>query len=175
MEQEGIMKRFNIVTIVLCSLWLAGCISHPQTAEEFRKAVPAAFSAKVETFEVDRPFSQVANAFQKMGPNCLAKTIKMTSQTNTSYQVIVTTYKPTVLVSAKKAELHVQFHHDQGVVKVSKEPVGGYYLLVADASPVTQTKTRIDLYRPSMGHGVLIQAVKNWATGENVGCPDLTK
>jgi hypothetical protein len=40
---------------------------------------------------------------------------------------------------------------------------------------VTQTKTRIDLYRPSMGHGVLIQAVKNWATGENVGCPDLTK
>jgi hypothetical protein len=26
-----------------------------------------------------------------------------------------------------------------------------------------------------MGHGVLIQAVKNWATGENIGCPDLTK
>jgi len=97
-EQEGIVNRFNIVTIVLCSLWLPGCISHPQTAEEFRKAVPGAFSAKVETFEVDRPFSQVANTFQKMGPNCLTKTIKMTSQTNTSYQVIVTTYKPTVLV-----------------------------------------------------------------------------
>src|SRR5712664_4311191 len=104
MEQEGIMKRFNIVTIVLCSLWLAGCISHPQTAEEFRKAVPAAFSAKVETFEVDRPFSQVASTFQKLGPNCLAKTIKMTSQPNMSYQVIVTTYKPTVVVTGKKAE-----------------------------------------------------------------------
>ncbi|MGQ0666427.1 MAG: hypothetical protein ACT4O4_05270, partial [Nitrospiraceae bacterium] len=93
----------------------------------------------------------------------------------TSYQVIVTTYKPTVLVTAKKAELHVQFHHDQGVVSVSKEPAGGYYLLVADAIPTTQSKTRIDLYRPSIGHGVLIQAVRNWATGENVGCPDLTK
>ena len=92
-----------------------------------------------------------------------------------SYQMIVTTYKPTVLVTGKKAELHVQFHHDQGVINVSKEPAGGYYLLVADAQPVTHTKTRIDLYRPSMGHGVLIQAVKNWATGENVGCPDLTK
>ena len=169
------MNRFTIVALALFSLWLSGCISHPQTAEEFRQAVPRAFSAKVETFEVDRPFGQVANTFQKMGPNCLAKTIKTTSQTNMSYQVIVTTYKPTVLKSAKKAELHVQFHHDQGVVTVSKEPEGGYYLLVADASPITQTKTRIDLYRPSMGHSVLIQAVKNWATGENVGCPDLTK
>ena len=169
------MNRYYVVIIVLNLLALFGCISHPQTAEEFRKAVPGALSAKVETFEVDRSFSQVANTFQKMGPNCLSKTIKTTSQTNMSYQVIVTTYKPTVVVKGKKAELHVQFHHDQGVVNVSKEPVGGYYLLVADAQPLTPTKTRIDLYRPSMGHAVLIQAVKNWATGENVGCPDLTK
>ena len=168
------MNSSRVLIVVLNLLALFGCISHPQTAEEFRKAVPGAFSAKVETFEVDRPFSQVASTFQKMGPNCLSKTIKTTSQTTTSYQVIVTIYKPTVMVTGKKAELHVQFHHDQGVVAVSKEPEGGYYLLVADAQPVTQTKTRIDLYRPSMGHGVLIQAVKNWATGENIGCPDLT-
>jgi len=168
------MNSSRVLIVVLNLLALFGCISHPQTAEEFRKAVPGAFSAKVETFEVDRPFSQVASTFQKMGPNCLSKTIKTTSQTTTSYQVIVTIYKPTVMVTGKKAELHVQFHHDQGVVAVSKEPAGGYYLLVADAQPVTQTKTRIDLYRPSMGHGVLIQAVKNWATGENIGCPDLT-
>lgn len=169
------MKRITFAAVALGSLWLSGCVSHPQTADEFRKAVPGAMTAKVETFEVDRSLSQVANTFEKMGPTCLAKTIKMTSRTNMSYQVIVTTYKPTVLVTPKKAELHVQFHHDQGVVNVSKEPAGGYYLLVADAIPTSQSKTRIDLYRPSMGHGVLIQAVKNWATGENVGCPDLTK
>jgi len=169
------MKLYYVVIIVLNLLALFGCISHPQTAEEFRKAVPGALSAKVEMFEVDRSFSQVANTFQKMGPNCLSKTIKTTSQTNKSYQVIVTTYKPTIVVTGKKAELHVQFHHDQGVINVSKEPVGGYYLLVADAQPLSPTKTRIDLYRPSMGHGVLVQAVKNWANGEIVGCPDLTK
>ena len=169
------MNRSHVLISALSLLALSGCVSHPQTAEEFRKAVPGAFSATVETFEVNRPFNQVANTFQKMGPNCLSKTIKTTSQTNMSYQVIVTTYKPTVLVTGKKAELHVQQHHEQGVVNVSKEPDGGYYLLVADAQPMTPTKTRIDLYRPSMGFGVLIQAVKNWATGENVGCPDLTK
>ena len=169
------MNRYHVFIMFLSVLALSGCVSHPQTADEFRKAVPAAFSAKVETIEVDRPFSQVASTFQKMGPNCLSKTIKTTSQTNMSYQVIVTTYKPTVVVTGKKAELHVQMHHEQGVLNVSKEPEGGYYLLVADAQPVTQTKTRIDLYRPSMGHSVLVQAVKNWATGENIGCPDLTK
>ena len=169
------MDRYRSCMMVLGLVALSGCISHPQTAEEFRKAVPGAMTAKVETFEVDRPFNQVASTFEKMGPNCLSKTIKMTEHTKTSHLVVVTTYKPTVLVTGKKAELHLQFHHDQGVIGVSKEPQGGYYLLVADAQPITQTKTRIDLYRPSMGHGVLIQAVKNWATGENVGCPDLTK
>ena len=169
------MNRYHVLIGALSLLALSGCVSHPQTAEEFRKAVPGAFSATVETFEVDRPFNQVANTFQKMGPNCLSKTIKTTSQTNMSYQVIVTTYKPTVLVTANKAELHVQQHHEQGVVNVSTEPDGGYYLLVADARPINKSKTRVDLYRPSMGFGVLIQAVKNWATGENVGCPDLTK
>jgi hypothetical protein len=169
------MKRYHLFVVFVSILTVSGCISHPQTAEEFRKAVPTAFTAKAETFEVDRPFSQVASTFQKMAPNCLSKTIKTTSQTNMSYQVIVTTYKPTVLVTGKKAELHVQQHHEQGVQAVSKEPDGGYYVLVADAQPVTAARTRIDLYRPSMGFGVLIQAVKNWATGENVGCPDLTK
>jgi hypothetical protein len=169
------MNGYQVFIMFLSFLALSGCVSHPQSAGEFRKAVPAAFSAKVETFEVDRTFSQVASTFQKMGPNCLAKTITTTSQANMSYQVIVTTYKPTVVVTGKRVELHVQLHHEQGVLNVSKEPDGGYYLLVADAQPVTQTKTRIDLYRPSMGHGVLIQAVKNWATGEKIGCPDLTK
>ncbi len=174
--QEGAMKRLTILTVVLFTMLLFGCaIHHPQTAEEFRKAVPGAFMGKVETFEVSRPFSDVAKTFQKKAPECLNVTIKTTSQTRMSYQVIVTTYKPTVLVTAEKAELHVQFHHEAGVLNVSKEPEGGYYLLVADAYPINKNTTRVELYRPSMGHDVLIKAIKGWATGENVGCPDLTK
>ncbi len=169
------MTRFNIFTVFLVTMWLSGCVSHPQSAEEFRQAVPGAFMAKVETFEVNRPFSQVANTFQKMAPQCLSKTITTTSRTHMSYQVIVTTYKPTVLVTAKKAELHVQQHHEKGVLNVSKEPKGGYFLLVADAQPINPNKTRIDLYRPSMGFGPMVKAIRGWATGENVGCPDLTK
>lgn len=169
------MYRLHVVAAGLVALWLTGCISHPQTAEEFRKAVPGALTAKVETFQVERPFRDVASTFQEMAPACLNKRIKTTSQTRMSYQVIVTAYKPTVVVREDKAELHVQMLHEQGVLNVSKVPDGGYYLLVADAQPVGQDKTRIDLYRPAIGHGVLVKAVKGWATGEHVGCPDLTQ
>ena len=170
------MKRHFIFMFVLLSIWTSGCATHhPQTAEEFRQAVPGAFMGKVETFEVNRPFRDVASTFQRMAPQCLDVTIKTTSQTHMSYQVIVTTYKPTVLVSADKAELPVQQHHAQGVLNVTKEPEGGYYLLVADASPINENRTKVDFYRPSMGHNVLVKATKGWATGENVGCPDFSK
>ncbi len=171
------MKRSAVFAAALSCALLSGCAAisgHPQTAEEFRKAVPGAFLGKVESFEVDRPFSEVARTFQKRAPECLNVTIKTVSRTNMSYQVIVTTYKPTVLVNGDKAELHVQFHHDQGVMNVTKEPDGGYYLVVADLFPLGDNRTRVDLYRPSMGYDVLIKGIKGWAANDSSGCPDLT-
>ncbi len=170
------MQNHAIAILGLVSLFLSGCVSqHPQTADEFREAVPGAFLAEVETFVVDRAFEDVANTFQAKAPECLNVKVKTTSQTNMSYQVIVTAYNPTVYVSADMAELHLQQHHEQGVLNVTEEPDGGYFLLVADAYPIADGQTRVDLYRPSMGYKVLLQAIKNWATGDNIGCPDLTK
>ena len=88
---------------------------------------------------------------------------------------MVTAYKPTVRVSAQRAELHLQQHHEKGVMNVTQEPEGGYYLLVADAYPLAKNRSRIEIFGPSMGHDVLINAIKGWATGKNIGCPDLTK
>lgn len=154
---------------------LVGCGQMPQTPEEFRKAIPGAFLTKTETYEVNRPIRQVAATFQKRAPECLNITVRTTSQTSTSYQVIVTTYKPTVVVTSERAELHLQRTFERGVVKVHKEPEGGYYLLVADAYPVGSNRTRIELFGPSKGHDVIYRAINGWATGENLGCPDLTK
>ena len=155
------MKRLAILIIVLFFTGLSGCVSHPQTAEGFRQAlIKGAFMTKVETFEVNRPFSEVADTFQKMAPTCLNKTIKTTSSTRQSYQVIVTTYKATVLANPNKAELHVQFTHEKGVLNVSKVPPGGYYMIVTDAQPLGGNKTRIDMYRPSAGNQAMVNAIK---------------
>jgi hypothetical protein len=156
---------------------LSGCGTMPQTADEFREAVPGALTGKVETFDVDRPFSAVAETFEEKGPECLNKTVSTTSTTPGQYGPVVSTYtvtyKPTVLVTENKAELHLQQHTDN-TVKVHKEPDGGYFLLVADAYPIGDNKTRVDLYCPAIGHDSLIKAVKAWGTGESVGCPDFT-
>ena len=170
------MKRtLTLATLALAAL-LAGCVtSHPQNARDFRAAVPGAFMAKVEKYEVSQPYEQVAARFQKMAPKCLDVTVKTTSRTNTSYQVIVTDYKPTVIVGKERAELHVQEHHAQGVMKVTAEPQGGYYLMVVDAIKAGKDKTRIEYYGPSTGYETMVRAIKGWASGENVGCPDLTK
>ena len=169
------MKKF-LFTLTITTILTSGCATHhPQTAEEFRQAAPDAFMGKKETFEVNRAFKDVARTFQQKAPQCLNVRVKTVSQTTTSYQVLVTKYKPTVLVSNQRAELHIQQHHESGVVKVTKEPEGGYYLVVTDAYPISKNKTKIVMYRPSMGYDVMIKAIKGWASGTNTGCPDMTK
>src|SRR5687768_6781425 len=171
-------KHLYGVTAIVGAL-LAGCASkQPMTAEEFRQAVaPGAFMAKKETLEVSRPFRAVADTFRKRGPECLAVSVRTTStQPGVSHQVVVADYKPTVVVTGERAELHVQERHKQGVARAMQEPDDGHYLVVADAYPVDKNKTRIELFGPTGGPGALIiPSVKSWASGESTACPDFRK
>lgn len=170
------MKSIMLL-FTLCGLFMVtGCsLKQPQSASEFRLAAPGAFLAKNESYVVKRSFTQVANAFKKQAPKCLDVRVRTESRTNTSYQVIVTKYNPTVIVSKSRAELHLQQMHEQGVMNVSKVPDKGYFLMVVDAVPMSKNETRIDYYGPSMGVDTITKAIKGWATGKNMGCPDLTK
>lgn len=164
------------LAVLMAAAAVAGCAGKmPMNAEEFRKAAPGAFLMKSESYEVNRPLRQVAAAFQKRAPECLSGRVRMTEQSARSSSVVVTTYKPTVVVGTDRAELHLQRRHDQGVVKVYDEPPDGHYILVVDAYPVGSNRTRIQLIGPSKGHDVIYRAINGWATGENLGCPDLTK
>ncbi|HEY9052168.1 MAG TPA: hypothetical protein VIQ03_11525, partial [Gammaproteobacteria bacterium] len=102
-------------------------------------------------------------------------TIETVSQSSTSYSRIVTRYNPTVTITDKRAELHLQQNYESGVMTVSKVPPGGYYLFVVDATPIGKNKSKVDIYGPTMGYDTVIKAFKGWATGKNLGCPDLTK
>lgn len=165
------MKRIAVVA----SLGAVACAPMPQTAEEFRKAVPGAVMAKTDSYEVNRSIKDVAATFRRKAPECLNVSVRTVSQTTTSYQNILTEYKPTVVVNGERAELHVQQLHKTGVMYPSKPPEGGIYLLVADAYPLPGNRTRIQTYGPSKGYDVLYRAVRGWASGDNVGCPDMTK
>ena len=163
-------------TLIAAAVLLSGCVSqHPQNAEEFRRMAPGAFMVKVETHEINRSMRQIGDTFQKRAPECLNMRVRTTSQTTGSYQVIVSLYKPTVVVTGERAELHLQRHHEAGVMRVTKEPEGGYYLMVADAYPVDAKRSRLQIIGPSKGYDVIWRAILGWATGKDLGCPDLTK
>jgi len=167
---------FRLAVLAAAAALAAGCATKaPQSAEEFRRMAPGAFMIKSESYEVKRPLREVAESFRRRAPECLNVTVRTTSQTPGSYQVLNTAYKPTVESGAERAELHVQKSDLTGVIKIAKEPAGGYYLMVVDATPVDRGRTRIQILGPSRGYDVLWRAIRGWATGENLGCPDMTK
>jgi len=164
-------------TLVPVAALLAGCsVNYPQTAEEFRQQVPTATFGKVQTFEARRSYREVAKTFQAKAPECLNVSVRTTERySGGGGSTVVRTLKPTVLVGEKKTELHVQQSYKGNVITPGKVPEGGLYYIVADATPIDRSRTRIDIYGPSMGADTLVRAITNWATGENVGCSDMTK
>ena len=169
------MKKVLICFFAASCLSLQACAPMPQTAEEFRQAVPGATLMKTDTYQVNRSLSDVATAFERTAPGCLNVDVRTVSQTSTSYQNILTHYKATVVNGSERAELHVQQLHEGGVIYPSKPPEGGVYILVADAYAQSKNSTRIQLYGPSLGYDALYRAIHGWASGENLGCPDMTK
>ena len=143
------MRIFSILFCAASAIFIHGCsIHHPQTAEEFRVGVPTAFLGGVETLEVDRPYKDIGKTFQKKAPQCLGVTIESVSQSSTSYSRVVTTYNPTVTITDKRAELHLQQKFESGIMTVSKVPPGGYYLFVVDATPISKIKARLIFMGP---------------------------
>jgi hypothetical protein len=170
--------RTRLVPAILLAAALSACGTMPKSADEFRRMAPDSSFATLERFEVDRPFRQVAQTFEQRAEACLR--VRVTTQSASVNRSGPSTFRqdylPTTRVSPSRAELHIQAHIEgTNLIKVHEEPPGGYYLIVADAFPVGRDRTRIDFYRPTIGHDVLIRAVRAWATGENLGCPDLTK
>jgi len=173
------MKSKQLVALLAATApaaLLQGCGNMPQNAEEFRKAAPGAMLGKTDSYEINRSYRDVAATFQRKAPECLNMAVRTVSQTSTSYQNILTEYKATVVPGDERAELHLQqLHKGGGVIYPSKPPEGGAYIIVADAYPMPGNRTRMQLYGPSMGYDVVYRAIRGWAAGDNLGCPDLTK
>ena len=162
------------------ALLLGGCASlfPPQSPEEFRRTAARALLPWSGTVEVARPLREVAAAFEKKAPECLDLTATATIITITNYQEIiqtfVTTYKPTVVASAERVELRVQWR-TLGEIRLSAPPAGGAYRLGADAYPLDAGRTRLQWYTVTAAEDFLVLAVRDWATGQNMACPDFTR
>jgi hypothetical protein len=140
--------------------------------------VAAVLLPRTGAFEVARPLREVADAFRGKAPECLDLTATATIKTITHFREIirtyVTTYKPSVVESAQRFELHVQWR-TQGEIHLSPAPAAGAYRLVVDAHPLEGDRTRLQWFAPSAADDFLVHAVRRWATGENMQCPDFSR
>jgi len=159
----------RIASTAVAAAMLAGCVANPQTADEFRKT--ASEGGRVTTFDVIRPFRDVAGAFRSKAPECLNATVREVHQTGTAMWMTVRVYKPTVLVNDKRAELQLRLHYEGLSIG---QPPEGYYVFVADATPAGGGKTHVGIYS-STSYDNVTRAVTGWVTGKNIGCPDLSK
>ena len=167
------MKRIQAVALAVL---LAACGTMPQNPEDFRKAVSGgAMMTKTDSYEVNRSTQAVGTAFKQRAQECLGVQVRTVSRTSTSYQNILTSYKPTVIANDRRAELHLQQKHLKGVVNVYEEPEDGHYLFVVDALPTGARASKLQIIGPSRGYDVVVRAIKAWADGSSTACPDMTK
>lgn len=163
---------------IAAALLLAGCTSlyPPKSADEFRRAASASLLPKTGSLEVARPLPQVSDDLRKKSAECLDVSVTAVTKTITDFQEIIrtyyVTYKPTVVAAPERTELHVQWH-TKGDIHLSRAPEGGAYRLIVDAYPAGGGRTRLQWFSPTSATDFLTEAVKGWATGENMACPDL--
>ncbi len=161
-------------------LIISGCsfAPTPQNAAEFRKVVAdGTFGSSLETIEIKRPYYKVARTLKKKSKECLNIKLIKTKCVNRSCTDYHDTYTPTILSKKNKTEIHVQWERDPwNAIGSGEPPAKGMYIGVFDVVPDGKNKTKLTVYGPSIEHLTTVhKAVKHWADGSNLGCPDLTQ
>lgn len=159
---------------------LAGCAfgPTPQTPKEFREGVAkGGLGTSHETYQVNAPYTKVAKRVMKKGAECLNKVITIQSCVNNSCSNTDYIFRPSFKSARRNSELSVQvkFKPDHSWYVGGPPPKGGMFVAVADISPAGSNKTKVAVYGMSMGmYKYIPKAVKHWADGSNLGCPDFT-
>ena len=155
--------------ITAIALLLGGCVGFTLDSEEFRRSMTSIGS--VEQLDVNRPLRDVAATFRERAPACLNVTTTHYGGANVRYTMTVMTYTPHVIVTDTRVELHLQARfqgltfHDQGQ--------NGAYMFLVHATPLDAQRTHLEIWRGGFGGDKLPSAVKGWASGSFLGCPDL--
>lgn len=166
----------HVLIVVLAACGCAG-LNQPMSAPEYRDAFRRN-AWPTQTFQVSRPHAQVSAILRRRASECLALTVEKTS-TERGGNIAArsrTVYKPTVTVTKERTELTVQRGtRGDDYNPMQKLPRDGYYIFLAEASPAGRTSTSVTMY-PAGGGGMEIgAALRGWAKGDDMGCPDLTK
>lgn len=159
--------------LLLTAVVLTGCgaMGAPKNAEEFRQASQKGPLKRTDTFEVARPLGDISATLRNKAAECLNVAIRWN---NTRGGSGVVKYKPTFATEKGRASLYVQSKREGGNHTAFGEPPDGAIRVLIDATAVSGSRTRIDLYLWSpFDDKRLGKAFSGWAKGDDLSCPDL--
>ncbi len=166
----------RLCSIVLLGVLLSGCGTMSATPDEMIQNVKGGgMFAQADTYDVNRPFAQVSETFRTKAPECLRRKLRITmQQAGRASSSTVRVYTPRVIVGNNRTRLTLQ-EKFEGQKDLGKQPPpDGWYILVADAYPLGPNKTRVESYL-NADEKIVFGAIRSWAEGTNMGCPDLTQ
>lgn len=176
------MKKHTFISILLI-IFVSGCAvgPTPQNAKEYRAGViKGGYGTAIDSYTVNRSYSRVIRTIKAKSKQCLRK--KLTKEHCTTHVGGATncytdsfSYKPTFIKGRNKSELHIQMKQANAHFLGGKPPKGGMYIAVIDIFKAGKNKTKIKVYSPKKFFLSVPKAVKHWAKGSNLGCPDFTQ
>ncbi len=169
------VRLFSVLSTVVL---LFGCASQSKTADELRDNVKnkATFSSR-EVFEVKKPYRQVSDTLRKKWLECLDSTATGSiHRGGNTFGTQTNIYKPKAAVTEQRTELTLQHKvTGTGITQLGGPPPEGFFIIVTDVYPADKNTSRVDVQKHMPGYEGVMKAVRNWAEGTNMGCPDLAQ
>jgi hypothetical protein len=154
-------------------LALAGCVSTPQTRDEFKLMVQDhPRLAMVGSHTANRRFEDVIGSLERKWQECygLQRTMTRTQGGMTTMRVRDTFHPQLSKVSDSVAEMTLRMT-TEGMIMLNKVPEGGEYIVALDIERVARNRTKLTWYSGSMGgwkEGW--ERNKQWSEGKDVAC-----
>jgi len=174
-------KYMNIkpALVIAAVATLAGCVGPlPQNPQEFRhQAANGRFGKAHETYQVDGAYREVATRIKEKTGECLNRVVRMQSCRGTSCQTMDFHLHPHFHSGSNGSEFDLQVDvMPKSAINVGgTPPKGGAYAAVVDITPVAGHRSKLAVYSVDIGFYKHIPiAIRHWADGSNLCCPDLT-
>ena len=157
--------------LALVAALVAGCVTMPQTREEFRGAVAkGALFMGTGTHMAKRDFESVSAVLKQQADECLNFNSTFSRQQGFAVSSITEEYFARFdSVNQDKAELVIQYIPRFQRVGPGM-PEGGFYWMVIDIERQTNGSTKLVYYGPS-DDTKAYKAIRGWSDGEQVACP----
>jgi len=160
---------------MLAVVSLSGCVAQPQSPGEFKQVISDG-SGRKESYTVSRPFDTVIKSVKDKAEQGFNTTRESTLMSGYQVEHSVVIYRCKTSVEEGRAELVIQKENRPKGLGAPM-PKGGWFWLVAEIEGISSEETRITTYGLSgIAAGktsAVLEAIKQWAQGNDVPAPSL--